>query len=125
MTTLAGFSTKVNPATEIITAYMAAPYQPTPVPDPSPWVVIGSFPLTAAVRARLSVVGLVAGSAVCRVGLYGPEQLVYVSLTSDVEGEILSDRVDLTPGTYQVAVQFEGAADPGNVAVVRTVQLVP
>lgn len=126
MTTLASFARTVNPATDIITAYAAAPYVPTPVASSAPWVVIGSFTVPVAVTGRLQVLGLVIGDAVCTVGLYDPVLVRQVVLGTSTEQSNTSLPVDLVPGkTYQVAVKFEGAADPGNIAVVRTVSLVP
>jgi len=126
MTTLAGFATSVNPLTEVITAYAAAPYQPAPVPNPSPFVVIGSFTLPADITARISVIGLVTGSATCTVAIYDPTQIGSVVLSSSQEQAAQSAPVQFQKGTvYQIAVQFEGPADASNIAVVRTVQLVP
>jgi hypothetical protein len=125
-TTLAGFARSINPAVDIITAYSSAPYSPAPTPEPAPWVVIGSFTVPAAVTGRMNVLGLCQGTAVCSVALYDPVLAVTVTVSSGVEGSSLSPVVTLVAGkVYQVAVKFEGAAEPANVAVVRTVTIVP
>lgn len=125
-TTLAGFARTVNPATDIITAYAAAPYLPTPTPYPAPWVVLGSFTVPQQVQGRICVLGLMIGTAVCSVGIFDPTLIQTVSVVASQETQTFSEILQLFPDkTYQIAVKFQGTTDPGNIAVIRTVTLVP
>jgi hypothetical protein len=120
---LKGYATAVNQTNEVVCAYASGPYMPSPIPDPSPWVVIGSFTVPIAVEARLCVSGLNTGVAVLSVALFAPG-LVSSSATtvsSEFEAEALSQPISLLPSTvYQIAVQYLGLS---GTAAIRTVSL--
>jgi hypothetical protein len=121
--TLSNYAFNRQTTEEIVCAYITAAYEPTPSAANAPWVVIGSFAVSAAVRGRLVICGLNSGPAALLVRLYadGVGTDCVSAITSPDETTTRSDPYGLLTGViYQLAVQYEGAASS---AVVRSVTL--
>jgi hypothetical protein len=124
---LQGYALTANPVADIACAYASSSVTLRAYDDGGRWTVIGSFKVPLTVRARLSVVGCVAGHAVCEVQLYNPagmiESRVYV--TAVQEQEYVSAAVDLVPGVlYQIAARvYTSGATNADFGVIRVASL--
>ena len=123
---LQGYALTVNPVADIACAYASSSVTLRAY-DTGRWTVVGSFKVPLSIRARLSVVGQIAGDASCTVQLFAPRAVAgsSVILLNEVEAETVSAAIDLVPGTlYQIAarVSATGATD-ADFAVIRVVSL--
>jgi hypothetical protein len=124
---LQGYSLTVNPVADIACAYASSSVTLRAYDGGGRWTVIGSFKVPLVVRCRLSVIGQVAGHAVCEVQLYNPAGMIEsrVTLSSTQETEQVSAAVDLVPGVlYQIAARvYTSGATDADFGVIRVASL--
>lgn len=123
MTRLSNYALTQQPATDVIAAYAAAPYEPVAKAVDAPWVVYGAFRVPQAISARLEVVGMNTGPAVLMVRVFedGAATDAVVVVLADVDSTFYSPPFNFSVGKlYQIAVIYEGTS---GVACVRAASL--